>query len=104
MTVSHGNTVKPEATARRPASVESPQSGKNLVGWLIQTAFASVLEEVWETFANPRGFANRRNPQKVARSGLSLNSPQNSLILRVRQRKYKLPLAGRVMRLRRISG
>lgn len=90
MTVSYGEIRSSSAPAAgRSATIESRQTGTNLVGWLIQIAIASVLEEMCETFADPRGFTNRRIPQIAARLGFSLNSTQSSLIAKVWQRKYK---------------
>jgi hypothetical protein len=104
MTVSHGEicpAASPSGAAS--ASVEASAIGSNFVGWLIQTACASVLEGMCETFADPRGLTSQRIPQIASRLGFSLNSTQNSLILKVRQREYKLSPARNVARRRRIG-
>ena len=104
MTVSRGESC-PAGTHAGDASVPAEMSnlGSNLVGWLIQTAFASVVEEMCETFAKPRGLTSRRFPQIASRLGFSLNSTQNSLILKVWRREYKLSPASYVAPRNRIG-
>jgi hypothetical protein len=100
MTTSH-RLARLQAGAPLSAPAPAARFSSTLVGWLIQTAFLSVVEETCETFSESRGFYSRRGRHTPSRLIFPLNLYQHALISRMRGRESKLSSVGHVAGVRR---